>query len=979
MVMELGILKKKPVLLGILFIISYTAIAQMSLILSFQNSNATPIWPPSGLAVALLFIFGLRFYPAIFFAAVLANIISFSGSEPVNFTIIKTSLVIGMGNTFEALIIYHFFKMATDHQNPLQNPISFLIYMSISIAACFGCAFLASFTLYQNGLIPTSIQSTVLITWWLGDLIGILTVGGFLISLKTSSQHSKGNQLEYILTLISLSIVSIIFFSNIDHNSFLSRLYFILLPLFIWITFRFSLTKILFSINLMAILATIGTANGKGPFQHDQINDSLLLMQCFIGAVTMTFALFKLQLCNQLETEEKLSEGNANLKAQWLSLLTFCVSLLLTVFVADNYAEKDKNRISLIVKNELDNSNNTLKYLINSKVNALKRLADRQAKYRNDLTKLWDEDIQSYISHSGILESLEFRDENGDILVNNLLSAKPSSDVYNLQISAKKKRFLKQNRQSNKISFSTPFTLNDNISRMLLKVPSLNKDGEIIGSVLAVLVYNKMMLEVFSDYTHAFNFEMQIAGKTTYRSSAELHTEFKEQQLDQLYNLSWVLVVSPTKENLALNQSNGWSYNILVGLLITLLVTTTIYQSIMAGSKAKDLQEMNKKLNTKNAELIKQKIASRQADQAKDSFLKNMSHELRTPMNGVLGALQLAKECSKDELPMYLKVIDSSAKSLLSIIDEILDYSNMESGEIIIETIDFKLSRIIDDSVKIIESAAAIKGLEVKLFISDLLPEYIQGDPVRLKQILLNLLSNALNFTEEGSITISVSEDFNETLKIEVKDTGVGIPEKEIKKVFNHFEQLDMSSTREIGGAGLGLSICRSLVNMMAGSINVISKENEGSTFIVKVPLIPGLKPLPKSSPNKLKLNSRKVLICEDNQTNSMIIKKMLEKLGIQVIIAEDGREALTTLVCEWEKLDLVLIDLQMPHLGGLEVAAVIKEQVPDFDVPIVALTADCSAEDKKQCELVGMQGFLSKPISKEKLEDEIDRLIKVA
>ncbi|MCM8532371.1 MAG: response regulator, partial [Lentisphaeraceae bacterium] len=215
--------------------------------------------------------------------------------------------------------------------------------------------------------------------------------------------------------------------------------------------------------------------------------------------------------------------------------------------------------------------------------------------------------------------------------------------------------------------------------------------------------------------------------------------------------------------------------------------------------------------------------------------------------------------------------------------------------------------------------------------------------------------------------------------KIEVTDTGVGIPEHETKNIFSHFEQVDMSATRGIGGAGLGLSICRNLVSMMAGTISVNSTIGKGSSFIVKIPLIEGVKPRSKQELSVDVLFNKKVLICEDDPTDSMIIKKILQKTGLQVIHTDNGEDALKVLLCEWEKIDMIFMDLEMPKINGIDVAHSIREQIPAFDRPIIAITANSSSEYKEKCERAGMKNLLAKPVTSEILQSELQKWLVLA
>jgi signal transduction histidine kinase/integral membrane sensor domain MASE1 len=967
--MDFKTLKNKPLVIGISFVLIYYIAARGSLTLAFENSNATPIWPPSGLAIALIFLYGKRYLGAIFIGAFFTNSVTLLAHNSPNSALFLSSIFIALGNTLEALIAYQFYQLATDGKKPLKNTMTFLIFIAVSIAACFAAAFIGTLVLWQAGYLSAAHYNTVLITWWLGDFIGIITLGSLLIALG-QNKRTKGNSFEYLITLVSLAICTIVIFTHFDSQSFISQIHFILLPIFLWISLRFNLQKTLLAINLMAILAILGTAHGYGPFQEGTINHSLLLVQFFLGIITITFALFNLKINESTEVEPNKSKHSHQTRAQWFSLLAFALSIVTSIIIVNQKHQSQKQVTTRLIEQQLTVINKRLTHKFLDTSESLQRLADRQTETSSQET--WKRDATAYLKDFQSIIKLNYVNSVQKTLFQEQSSKDFSESSYPDLMKMKKHHF-EISKRTLKTSISPPIKLKDNLSTIIFVIPRVLNE-QFKGCVIAFCIFDQFMEPILEVHKKNYDFNMLINDHIIIKSPSNQLKNSQQTQNSQIHDFSWSLSIRPKNAMLHRLQQNDWPFQIILGLILSVLMSTTVYLSINSGSRTNELKRLNNNLSRKNTELIKQKIAARQAAQAKDSFLTNMSHEIRTPMNGVLGALQLAKECDPDELQQYLRVIDVSAKSLMGIIDEVLDYSNLESGEIAIETDSFNLSHFISNSVKIIESATTLKGIKLEFHISDDLPKYIMGDPVRLKQIMVNLLSNALKFTHEGKIEVIVNRDFNDMLKIEIKDTGCGIPEHMKKAIFNHFEQLDQTSTRGAGGTGLGLSICRTLVNMMAGSINVVSKVDEGSNFILKIPLIVGKRPKTIAHLNELQLLSKKVLVCEDDSANSLIIRKILERMGLKTISAMDGQEALDILQKDWQQIDLVFMDIEMPKHNGIEVATQIHQNIPLFNVPIIALTANNTEQDREKCQAAGMKGFLIKPINKKKLQSQLNQ-----
>ncbi len=387
-------------------------------------------------------------------------------------------------------------------------------------------------------------------------------------------------------------------------------------------------------------------------------------------------------------------------------------------------------------------------------------------------------------------------------------------------------------------------------------------------------------------------------------------------------------------------------------------------------SKRKLAIEVEERRKTDEALKDAKKIAE-DATKAKSEFLANMSHEIRTPMNGVIAAAELAmNEQLSPKLSHYIKIIHTSAHSLLGLINDILDFSKIEAGKLTIECRPFMLDEIVDRVVELFFNSASAKRIEILVDIDPKAPRSFRGDPLRLQQILTNLVGNAVKFTEKGGYiligakTLKLSEDTFE-LNMWVKDTGVGISNNYLNSLFEPFTQADGSDTRRYEGTGLGLSICKRLVEMMDGRIWVESELGKGSTFYFAVQLKKGRQePLRVFTPPE-DLRFLHVLVVDDCEESRIIISYYLESFGYSVEVAESGKKALTMIENRYQQgmpFDLVMIDWLMPGIDGLEVSARIRKQNAD-EPRIIMMTAFGTDMERKEAEKIGIQGYLIKPI----------------
>ena len=406
-------------------------------------------------------------------------------------------------------------------------------------------------------------------------------------------------------------------------------------------------------------------------------------------------------------------------------------------------------------------------------------------------------------------------------------------------------------------------------------------------------------------------------------------------------------------------------------------------------SKASELWLANQSLASARDELeekvlqrteaLKEAVArAEEASRSKSDFLANMSHELRTPMNGVLGMATLLRETLLDsEQGECVGVIEDSARLLMQIINDILDLSKIESGQMDLVVTPTDIDDLIRRVVTLLAPRAEERGISLHFRSDQRARGHFLADGLRIRQVVMNLVGNALKFTSEGSTTISLGVRDGRIL-IEVTDTGVGIPPDRLEQIFDRFTQADQSTTRRFGGSGLGLTICRLLVEQMGGSVQAESTEGQGSTFAVELPL-KRVEAEPRAeveAPTRApeaerRILSGRVLLAEDNSTNARIASKMLERFGLEVSVVENGHEAVRRTL--EGTFDLVLMDWHMPECSGLQATQLLRSSNQPLP-PIIAMTASAMRGDRQACLEAGMDDFIAKPVGVDDLYSIVSR-----
>ncbi len=976
----------------------YFISARLGLLLAYENTNASPVWPPSGLALALVMILGRKVIPGVFIGALAANATVFYATHTLtSSTILFASLSIAIGNTIQAFIGVYLIDRFIPKNNFLESHQNFIKFILISVSISIVGSAIGTFTLWSNSIVSINAIEIVWKTWAIGDFSGILIVTPLLIAWNDKSQftsHKNSFFEKIIIVSLILFFSQAIFIQKFTFGYSYNRLY-ILVPFLLWAVFRLGQRGLITCLTVLTTCAILGTISGHGPFVNANMNDSLLQLFAYISVTTITFI--------------SLSASLVQSKRVFKQLKT--------------YKNELEDRIKTRTQ-ELENVNNNLKSEIDKKEKYEEVLKNNTLLF-NEAQRMahigsWEWDIES---GKGV-----WSDELYNVYGFDKKNTVATFDVfYSILHPEDKESVMKAVKHS--VRSNDDFKMEYRVIHSNGTVRYIDARGEIFKNSLGVAI--KMMgtsqditerKEVEEKIRHLSEFQNVILNGTEYSiistDSAGTITTFNKGAESMLGYLSEEVIGKCTpaivhdleevirraasltqelgtliepgfdafvaKSRMGEADVNEWTYVSKNGdrTLVELSVTTlrneknniTGYLGI-----AKDITQ-RKRITE---ELEKAKHFAEESARLKEVFLANMSHEIRTPMNAIVGFNSLMKNTILNkEQAGYVSNINKASDNLLSIINNILDLSKIESGLMEIENTIVHLPSLLESVHSIIMGNSIEKNLEISLSLNPTLPEFVMCDQTRLSQILINLTANAIKFTEQGFVNIRV-DIFNNNqqhpqLKFIIQDSGIGIAQENKIAIFERFKQESSDTTRKYGGSGLGLSIVMNLVKLMKGRIYVESQLGKGSEFTVIIPVencnesqIQQYKSLIKSVSSSPISKSKKlnILLVEDNRMNQQYVHTILEQQGYNCRIAGDGLEAIKLMYDD--VFDVILMDIQMPRMDGHEATRIIRDELKS-NVPIIALTANATSSDFEKCIQSGMNGYISKPYKPNVLVEKI-------
>jgi signal transduction histidine kinase/DNA-binding response OmpR family regulator/integral membrane sensor domain MASE1 len=1019
-----------------LLALCYYLAARAGLLLAFNQSNATPVWPPSGIAFGALLLLGYRIWPGVLLGAFLANVATFSANGlPVDGQVLAVSLAIAVGNTLEALTGAALMRRFAGGPHPLGQLHTVYKFALIAMAMCLVSAGIGSLALLLGGLIPSAAYSTVIATWWVGDTAGVLVVAPAMLAWRPARppRMRMSMLLEVALSLLLLvALIGAVFGQRYSTDAAMHWLAYLFVLVIGWSSFRFGLRGTSLVCLLTAGGAVLGTTRGLGPFSAGTLNDALISLESFV----MLCSVIGMILCADASERDRLREIRQDgILPQWATLfagigLTILVWHLLTVSTERRAREQFQADCTAIQQ----------------------RVGRRLAQYETALRS-----AQALFKATGTVSRTQWRDFVAGIDVARHFPGMQGMG-YARYVAGPARAALEQavhaegypgfhlwpqpapGAASATVLYLEPFSgrnlrafgydmLSEPSRRtaMLLaarggeaamtgKVKLVQEDGsdEQAGFLAYLPVYangapaatpaqrmaalqgfaysafrvddlmrgilgapdSELQLEIFDGDGTAAGAHLHSSGQRSASEISQYPNPYVTTLALDLMKHRWTMRFTslPAFENQIDRQKSH--IVLLAGTIISLLFFGVVRALTARQAYAQALAEdMTGALRESESSLILARDQAEAASRAKTEFVANMSHEIRTPLNAVLGMTHLLSNTAlSPDQQKYLEMIRMSGNSLLSILNDVLDFSKIEAGRMELAPAPFQLASVLEAVATIMTVNAGEKDLELAIGVQPDVPAALLGDGHRLQQVLVNLVGNAIKFTEAGAVTVLVERiapaipEAQQQLRFSVRDTGIGIAPELVSQLFAPFSQADASMTRRFGGTGLGLVISRRLAALMGGQIDVRSAAGAGSEFALTVPLATAPDSAAATGAGPLRL-----LVVDDHALSADYLCRTVRAQGWQADCAADGPAALALLAQPDAAYDAALVDWKMPGMDGLAAMGAMRSTAAGGRLAIVLMVSAFGQGTLLHADGAHMaDAVLLKPVSPGRLGDTV-------